>query len=167
MRFTLHYRGPLRASGSRLDKHALRQHFHKQLKVLHARNPLWHHWQSQLQDPNAPLRRTIRRSMDSFEFLPVVHSNWYLAAGLNITLLRPEPPGRIVTQSGDIDNRLKTLLDALKLPDQGSLPNNASPQVNEAPFYCLLQDDNLITDLEVATDRLLDPSASSPSGGGQ
>ena len=119
MKFTLHYRGPLKASGSRRDKHTLRRHFHKQLKALYEQSPLWYHWQSQLQDPDGSLRRVIRRSMGLFEFLPVVHSDWFLAAGLNITLLRPEPPGKIVTQSGDIDNRLKTLLDALKGPDLG------------------------------------------------
>jgi len=30
------------------------------------------------------------------------------------------------------------------------------PQADENPFYCLLQDDALITGFSVATDRLLD-----------
>jgi len=80
-------------------------------------------------------------------------------AGLKIPLLRPKPTGKIVTQSGDIDNRLKTLLDALKMPDPGSLPRGASPNSDESPFFCLLQDDNLITSLDVTTDRLLDSSS--------
>ncbi len=167
MKFILHYRGSLKADGSPKHKHNLRQHFHQQLKELYNQPPLNYYWQSQLNPTDrpdlSPLRIAIRRSIDSFEFLPLVHSAWYLAAGLRITLLRPEPPGKIVTQSGDIDNRLKTLLDALKVPDPGSLPKNASPGINEAPFFCLLQDDNLITDLEVVTDRLLAPSTSNPS----
>jgi hypothetical protein len=33
------------------------------------------------------------------------------------------------------------------------------PVAGESPFFCLLEDDNLITGLNVETDRLLDPSA--------
>lgn len=70
------------------------------------------------------------------------------------------PPGRIVTQGGDIDNRPKTLLEALKVPNlPNALPQGAVPAAGESPFFCLLEDDNLITGLNVETDRLLDPSA--------
>jgi hypothetical protein len=40
MRFTLHYRGPLRANGSTAHKYELRRHFHTQLKVLWGQKPL-------------------------------------------------------------------------------------------------------------------------------
>jgi hypothetical protein len=80
----------------------------------------------------------------------------HLIAELNITLLRPEPPGQIITQAGDIDNRLKTLLDALKVPTEpNALPPNETPEQGETPFFCLLQDDNLITRISVSTDRWL------------
>jgi hypothetical protein len=162
VRFTLHYRGSLRANGRPSHKHAMRKHFHQQLRELYNQPPLDGHWQTQWQ-PGSPLRNTAGRQLGSFEFLPVVYSEWYLGAGLEITLLRPEAPGKIITQSGDIDNRLKTLLDSLKIPDAGSLPPGASPDPSESPFLCLLQDDNLITELKVVTDRLLDPSAISAS----
>jgi hypothetical protein len=72
-------------------------------------------------------------------------------------LLRPEPPGSIISQGGDIDNRLKTLFDALKVPTEPTaLPLSAKPTDDENPFFCLLQDDNLITKVQVSTDRLLD-----------
>lgn len=77
-------------------------------------------------------------------------------------MLRPEPPGSIITQAGDIDNRLKTLFDALKVPKEASaLPPNDDPQEGETSFFCLLEDDNLITKVSVGTDRLLDPCQSS------
>jgi hypothetical protein len=82
-----------------------------------------------------------------------------MVADLTITLLRPEPPGRIVTQGGDIDNRLKTLLDALKIPRESELPAGEVPSEDESPFFCLVADDALITSLDIKTDRLLDPSA--------
>jgi hypothetical protein len=55
--------------------------------------------------------------------------------GTGITLLRPEAPGNIVTQGGDIDNRLKTLLDALKVPNlPNALPTGAVPEADESPL---------------------------------
>ena len=73
-----------------------------------------------------------------------------MIAELDITMLRPEPPGKVI-QSGDIDNRIKTLLDGLRMPKvEQELPNG------EIPFFCLLKDDNLITRISVNTDRLLE-----------
>ncbi len=53
-----------------------------------------------------------------------------------------------------MDNRAKTLLDALKMPDdEAALPSSATPTADESPFSCLLEDDGLITKLEpVAQD---------------
>jgi hypothetical protein len=36
-----------------------------------------------------------------------------------------------------------------------ALPREAMPQEGESPFFCLLEDDNLITKISVSTDRLL------------
>src|SRR6185437_9442927 len=81
-----------------------------------------------------------------------------MVAELSITFLRPEPPGSLVTQGGDIDNRLKTLFDALRMPkDISELPPGDAPAEGETPFFCLLEDDNLITKIAVNTDRLLKP----------
>ena len=70
-------------------------------------------------------------------------------------------PGYIIYRGGDIDNRLKTLLDSLRMPTmKEELPSNDPPEDNENPFYCLLENDNLITDISISTDRLLEPQAS-------
>lgn len=82
-------------------------------------------------------------------------------AHLDITILRPEEPGSIVTFGGDIDNRLKTLLDALSIPKPDQIPQGDAQGNDEDPLHCLLEDDNLITGLNVSVDRLLgesDPS---------
>jgi hypothetical protein len=110
-------------------------------------------------DASTEGKESIIRSIGPFEFAPSVCTNLSLVADLRITLLRPEPPGRIVTQAGDIHNRLKTLLDALTMPHQpNALPPGAAPSEDESPFFCLLEDDNLITRLDVSSDRLLDPT---------
>ena len=96
--------------------------------------------------------------IENFIFVPLVNERMNLIAELEITLLRPEEPGFIVTQGGDIDNRLKTLLDALRMPkNKDELPKNSVPGEDERPFFCLLEDDNLVTRIAVETDRLLEP----------
>lgn len=53
-------------------------------------------------------------------------------AELSITLLRPEPPGGLITQGWDLDDRLNTLFDALTMPrHSNALPSNAVPQSDE------------------------------------
>ncbi|MGA2445206.1 MAG: hypothetical protein ABSG50_07250 [Opitutaceae bacterium] len=79
-------------------------------------------------------------------------------AELSITLLRPESPGGLLTQGGDIDNRLKTLFDALTMPRHpNALPSGGAPKPDQARFFCLLEDDNLIVSLSVRTEQLLEP----------
>jgi hypothetical protein len=80
---------------------------------------------------------------------------------LSVALLWPEAPGGLLATGGDIDNRLKTLFDALSMPQQSnSLPKDAAPQEDEIPyFFCLLENDNLVTSIAVQTSQLLEPDA--------
>jgi hypothetical protein len=66
-------------------------------------------------------------------------------------------PGTIVTNGGDIDNRIKVLFDALCIPMGKHELGGAMPQDGEDPFYVLLEDDRLITRIGVTTDQLLIP----------
>jgi hypothetical protein len=77
-------------------------------------------------------------------------------AGLEIDFLRPGPPGSLLTSGGDIDNRLKTLFDALRVPKASEIPSGDAPGPAEEPLHCLLEDDALIGSLAVGTDRFLD-----------
>lgn len=160
MEFTLVYQGRLKANGNPKDKQAFRRVFHKQLKELWTQPPL-----DEFGPPTEllwtdvdPKEIPIIQEVGDFKFAPLVNQQLHLIAELHITMLRPEPPGAIVTQGGDIDNRIKTLLDSLKMPkEMGEIPKDDSPKENEDPFFCLLEDDNLITKLTVVTDRLLEP----------
>ncbi|NTU74387.1 hypothetical protein HGB07_09740, partial [Candidatus Roizmanbacteria bacterium] len=101
----------------------------------------------------------LNRNIGNFRFVPLISQDLHLICELNIVMLRPEPPGLLITQGGDIDNRLKTLFDALRVPKNiGELPKEAAVAPDEEPFYCLLEDDNLITSISVRTDRLLTSS---------
>jgi hypothetical protein len=92
-----------------------------------------------------------------YRFVPLVTEYLNLLCGLDILFLRPEDPGKLV-QGGDIDNRLKTLFDALRMPhEQSELGGYDSPSDGEDPFFCLLRDDSLISNVSVDTDSLLEP----------
>ena len=50
------------------------------------------------------------------------------------------------------------MLDALKMPDQKEeLGDHKFPDADEDPFYCLLEDDGLISKFAVETGTLLEP----------
>ncbi len=51
-----------------------------------------------------------------WRFVPLVTKSLDLICGIDVLFLRPHRPGGVVNQ-GDIDGRLKTLLDALSIPD--------------------------------------------------
>jgi hypothetical protein len=78
---------------------------------------------------------------------------------LDITFLRQQAAGQLIGDGGDIDNRVKTLLDALSVPPpaQANFFSDTGPS---RPIFCVLQDDSLVTKLSVETDRLLRPSNS-------
>jgi len=157
MEFTLVYRGPLKANGRPKDKQHIRRSFHGQLKALWKQQPL-EPFKRYLEETPDQGELSVIRKVGDFRFAPLVTEKLRLVAALHVTMLRPEAPGSIVTQGGDIDNRLKTLLDSLRMPHKKSeLPNDDSPDDGEDPFFCLLEDDNLITSLAIDTDRLLEP----------
>jgi hypothetical protein len=71
-----------------------------------------------------------------------------------VLFLRREKPGKVFMR-GDIDNRLKTLFDAVQMPHLGQDVGDQIPGVEEDPFYVLLEEDELIADISVTTDLLL------------
>lgn len=158
MEFTLFYNGNLKANGNARHKQEIRRHFHSQLKNLWKQIPLDSYSEKWLNLKGEGGAESIITSVGKFKFAPLVNEGYHLIAELNIMLLRPEPPGSIITQGGDIDNRLKTLFDALRMPKINEIPSGDAPKDEEIPFHCLLEDDNLITKVSVKTDRLLDAS---------
>lgn len=96
-----------------------------------------------------------------FRFLPLVVEQYDLLCSIDILFLRRDGPGSFL-HAGDLDNRIKTLIDALRpprIPNEFVGANNSpiSPLPGQDPFYVLLEDDRLVTHLSVETDVLLDP----------
>ncbi len=163
MRFVLHYRGSLRSGSSSniaVHKHDLRKEFHRQLARLWAQDPL--NRATELLQPAKEGAFSSLRSLGSYTFVPLATEEMKTVAELEVHVLRPEPPGSLLTQGGDIDNRLKTLFDSLTMPRHlNQLPSGVFPTPDETPFFSLLEDDNLVTSVTVHYDQLLEPVSDS------
>lgn len=188
MRFRLVYEGELRANqrdplGNQTDrlaehKQAIRKVFHRQLKHLwetdwflstHRVYPKDFGMDRIVADSAArwgappdkmvPLLDVVAHKYreNGYRFVPLVQKDWRLMCSLQILFLRHDPPGSVV-HAGDLDNRIKTLIDALRKPDNANeLRGNETPVEGEDPFFCLLEDDKLVTGLAVESDRFLMP----------
>ena len=159
MKFRLIYRGDLKSNGNPAHKHEIRKVFHRQLLNLWEDYPLSEVRKHINIDPDKGDSLGISRG--GFKFIPLISPRLELVASLEILLLRPESAGSVLTQAGDIDNRLKTLMDALQVPKDDQIPKDVVPQLDEAFLYCLLEDDNLITSLDISTSKLYDTVSSS------
>lgn len=171
MDFVLRYRGPLHANGDTRERHEIRQIIHRQLFELCAQEPLLH----AAQEPNLPqgvlrsgqveVPRPLKNMfyfvpLYGFEFVPIINRPHELARSIDILMLRREKPGGIISHGGDLDNRLKTLFDALRMPHNESELGRVARPENNPRMYCLLEDDSLITRFAVNTHQLLEPLSS-------
>jgi hypothetical protein len=87
-------------------------------------------------------------------YRPIVRESLGLACALDIIFLRPEDPGSLVLQGGDLDGRMKTLFDALRMPSKSEEEASGITPVDN-PLQVLLESDTLISDLSIKTRRLL------------
>jgi len=166
MIFRLLYFGSLRAGSNPLHKHRMRQQFHHQLSILWGSVPFLTdlgETSVKYRDPATGKDQEVthieklarENTRKEFRFVPLISKEFGLACKVDVLLLRRDEPGVLPTIGGDIDNRFKTLLDALKMPSSDELPPNVAPEEGENPFFCLLEDDGLLTDFRVSSDRLL------------
>ena len=182
MKFTLTYEGELRSNDDYRRKWEIRNRFHPQMQELWKINSAlqgvlrnryvpvgqggWMSWETHHDEDNdnpmpmqPPDESKYGKHRDLCEpiikggrkFMPLVRNSFALRCGLSILFLRREPPGKVY-QGGDIDNRLKTLFDALSVPNPEQIVDDRTV---EDPIYCLLEDDSLISRIDVDTRQLL------------
>lgn len=165
MNFRLTYDGPLKAASQsdtrRAEKHAIRSVFNRQLNELftvRGASFLDKELEAMPQGSNIALTRR-----GEFNCFALVREKLHLVCDLDILFLRREDPGHVVSGGGDLDNRIKVLFDALRMPqDDNEVRGFALPVDGDRLLLCLTEDDSLITGLRVTTDRLLEP-ANSPA----
>jgi hypothetical protein len=169
MEFRLIYDGDLlkASSGKKRrpwEKHSIRRHLHPQLQKLWEVHPALKYYAAHtVEEEGKPPQKFLDALAHAHKkadtgFIPIITEPNGLMCELDVLLLRPERPGHLIEESGDIDNRMKTLLDALKVPQDGNeIARRTSDDPDPNPMYCLLANDNLITGFKVTTDFLLLP----------
>lgn len=175
MRLTLTYDGPLPAANGknprRAEKNDIRRYIQPQIKEALQAHPaldngerfkLWTDLEPSEQYSDHPNRFFVAYKIGSYGFLPLITRKHHMVCELDILFLRREQPGALV-HDGDLDNRLKVLFDALRMP----LNNDELEGLRDEPepFCCLLADDSLITAVNVRTEQWYQPPApdTSPS----
>jgi hypothetical protein len=104
---------------------------------------------------------------ERYRFAPLVCEDFSLLCSLDILFLRRDFPIGVVS-AGDLDNRVKTLIDTLRMPKSANeLRGHETPGPGEDPFFCLLEDDDLVTSLSVESGMLLEPSEHGDGGDGR
>ncbi len=164
-------------------KHRLRKHFHKQLKELWKLHPnlreqseRWYFKETnpdgetviaQLDPPAFMRTEKVKTWVDHIaddhqrcgtKFVPLVSKKGGFTCSLDILLMRRDNPGSPIvhgSDGGDLDNRIKILFDGLRMPETVTDLGGLSIEQDESPFFCLLEDDRLVSNLSVTTDYLL------------
>ena len=157
MDFRLTFDGCLMSTGSSSKPdhvHKVRRRFHPQLR---------HFWSVSPEMNISPeVRELEKRRADAFRrgnyrFVPLVTREDRFLCVVEIMLLRPAPASSAVYQKGDLDGQIATLFGSLAVPRHlEQLKGNETPLNGEDPFYCLLEDDSLISGITVETGVLLE-----------
>ena len=89
-----------------------------------------------------------RAELAGFSWIPLVTRRNRLKVDLQVELLGDTP--RVLKPTGDLDNRLKVVLDGLRMVRQpGEVEKNDHGKGDD--LFVLLEDDSLISNLEVVT----------------
>jgi hypothetical protein len=155
MKFTLTFEGNLPTSGNKPKPEAvwrIRRTLHPQIADLFLTHPV-------LTEVVPDKAYFPDINVKGFDFTPVVRRRLNMICSLNIIFLRKMEAAGLVHQGGDLDNRIKTLFDGLRMPDKGDeVPEK---EVRFEPMNTLLESDGLITNFSIKADKLLDGESKS------
>ena len=104
-------------------------------------------------DGQTDLCEPIYRPTIKEGFVPLVRNSLYLGCDIDVLFLSHDEPLGLLKDGGDLDNRIKTLFDGLRMPNEKSELGGQVPIAD--PLYVLLEDDALISGFSVKTAKLL------------
>jgi hypothetical protein len=174
LEFTLVYRGPLPAASQTStrtqEKQQIRRLLSSQLATLWQQHSNLRSYRDSylveatllpngsIQYPEGVQGHLPYVRLGGFRLLPLISRRVQMSCAIAIEFFRRGLPGDIVGHGGDIDNRLKTLLDALRMPQNINELAGDKPEQPDELFYSVLEDDSLISGLAVDTHQLLIPT---------
>jgi hypothetical protein len=172
LRFSLKYEGELKSTTDRrtrvADKNRLRWHFSDQLEALLCRGD-FSRIQTRNREPDNETGNGITLDLSKIGggeikgvyYIPVIDRTFIAVCSLAIRLDRSERPGSLFEHGndgdGDLDNRLKTLLDALRVPHNENEARQHETEPNKRTCVCLFEDDSMVTALNIETRPSLRP----------
>lgn len=192
MRFILVYRGPLSASqakGStkRSERKQIREQITPQLEKLWAVKPALKQLKMSAYVPkrsglsipsaNSPFddgtsfHKTNSNYVNLLEpiergghlFQPLVRKSLDLTCKIDVLFLRQEQPGNLIKKAGDLDNRIKTLLDAMEVPSPDTTKYDGDELEEGEINYRLFESDSLVRGINIDSERLLLPETIFPN----
>ena len=151
MKIVLLYKGRLNSNGDKNDKGKIRDQVHPQIKKCWDKWPLSVHKGSYLDTTkDSHCIRVIGGNI----FSPLVTSSLQITCSLSIHLLIPRQRSSLLNANGDLDNRIKTLIDGLRMPKNiNEIHDNFECPIS--PYCTLLEDDSLVTEISIKSDELL------------
>lgn len=153
MEFKLVYQGKLKSNGDAREKHRIREIFHQQLKNLWNYPPLEEEKQWITLPSDHQHKEPSIKQVDGHYFANLICKSKGMFCELDFLILKPDRP---ISAFGDIDNKLKTILDALRYPNvPQEIPADWLQEGSQNPLICLLEDDELVTKINVNVDKLL------------
>lgn len=156
--FCLHYSGPLKSNDNPKGKHDIRSFLDAQLRSLASAEPFHLLLRDDFEGKRKPNDPPMFRELGGHRYWFLFAQHLGMIADLKLTFLFPQEIGTIVSKGGDIDNRLKTLFDALRVPtEENEVPKKDSFNYPENGMFCLLEDDRLIGGLSIRTYQDHDP----------
>ncbi|MGN0929981.1 MAG: hypothetical protein ACI4N3_05060 [Alphaproteobacteria bacterium] len=147
MKFKLLYNGEIKINPKKRSQHLhdIRMAISPQLERLSEISP----YNTIKERMNKTKSKGIKE-INGVKFFPIIRPELNLLAELDIQIMHPE---LLETPRADIDNRMKTLLDALKRPQNA---HELAEHINKKDIiYTLLDDDHLVTKMTINTSHLL------------
>jgi len=158
MRFPLSYEGSLPSSGNPRDPTrppklqeiwAIRNAINPQIKSVIDHHPVFSGGSGNrnklVQEIGSPIVVAGKK------FYALARVAFKLKCDLQIEMHVNHPIATVVTNVGDLDNRLKTLFDALRAPQYPHEIKEYMPNIDD--YCCLLENDVLISALQIETFR--------------
>jgi hypothetical protein len=156
MNFTLFYSGPIRSGNSKDIRHIndIRLSISPQIRRLYECEPLKSHKVNCEPGSSDGYFKTYV-NVEERSYSALVNPSIEAVCQLSVTFFEAEGTLSVASQIGDVDNKTKTLLDALRLPQKTDIPK--IPHSQET-IHCLLFDDALLWGVDIKRRRLLDSS---------
>lgn len=138
----------------------MRRSFHTQLQKVWGKEPfgILKKWEDTNFSAGAP---NFIRTNSGQTFVPIYGKDVGVGVDLDITLLTCMPERKSVLSAGDLDNRVKRIVDALRVPKGHGEMLAGLPDGGR--WHCLMEDDDAVLSLSARLGPYLgsdDPSVS-------